>query len=353
METLMLLYGGNSTEHEVSCLSAENIYSLLAGIGYDLIPVGISRSGAFYLQEHGMMASGGVTVVEDPDRELLIWPGTGFLLQGTVLNPDVILPVTHGTFGEDGILQGMLSMLPFPYIGSDHAASAAGMRKSITKRLLSPDIPITPYRLCDAADLPDPSEVIREFGLPLVVKPDCGGSSVGVSIIHDAPSLIPAVRTALQYDDAVLIEPCINAIEIECGVFGTRHDVSATLPGTVSPSHGFYSYEEKYHDPLLAYTIPAPLEQAMLSRIQEYARSAFSLLGCSGFARVDFFLDRDNGELYLNEINAIPGLTPTSLFLKLVEASGITIPALFSRLVDDAVTSYRKRRSLVRDIPSP
>ncbi len=347
MKRIALLYGGRSTEHEVSCLSAYEMYHQLLDLSYQVQMIGITKEGRFYLQQE--LASDGVAlkITTSQETEVTIKLGIGFLCEGVLLPFDIILPLTHGAHGEDGTLQGLLSLLPIPFIGSDPGPSSIGMNKSMTKKFLKGSmIPMTDHLIISAETVIDTSEISSTIGLPLIVKPDAGGSSIGITRVRDIDGIIPAIKEALLYDHQVLIEPLLDVQEIECGVFGYKDSLRVTTPGSIQPLDSFYSYEEKYHDTELSYTIPPDIPERFIFQIRSYTEEVYQYLGCSGFARVDFFIERTSRRLYLNEINTIPGLTQSSLFLKLLTHSGISFKEFIDTLIDDAEQIFKMRSNL-------
>ena len=266
---------------------------------------------------------------------------------------DVVFPVLHGTFGEDGTVQGLLDLADLPYVGAGVLGSAVGMDKDVQKRLLrDAGIPVVPFltvtrrQWATTRDALQPS--VAALGLPLFVKPANLGSSVGITKVKDLAHLPAAVAAALQYDTKVLIEAAIDAREIECAVLGNEAP-SASVPGEIRPRADFYSYEAKYIDADgAALLVPAPLSPGERATVQELAVRAFQVLECAGMARVDFFLQRPTGTLYVNEINTIPGFTSISMYPKLWECSGTPYPALITRLIDLAIERHAERAGLIR-----
>ncbi len=347
MRNIALFYGGKSTEHAISCLSAFQMYHILKDLSYEVTLIGIDLWGRFYLQPKMRSKGNAILISQNKEQEIFINPGVGLVCKGEQVPVDLLLPLTHGTHGEDGRLQGMLSLLPIPFIGSDHTSSGIGMKKSLTKKLLKDTmIPMTDYFIISREDSIDINKIVTTVGLPLIVKPDCGGSSVGVSKVTDGESIQAAVKTALLYDDQAIIEPFLDVQEIECGVFGYKESLRITIPGSIETGDSIYSYQEKYLVPELTYSIPPAIEQRIIYQIKSYAKEVYEYLGCSGFARVDFFLEKDTNRLYLNEINTIPGMTETSLFFKLLEASEISKAEFIEVIITTAQKSFNRKTSL-------
>ena len=255
----------------------------------------------------------------------------------------------HGTFGEDGTLQGLLELAMVPYVGADVIGSAVGMDKDIAKRLLhEAGIPVVPsVTLSKQQWQNDAANIIKKamdkLGLPVFVKPVCTGSSVGVKKVKEREELAAAIEFALQFDMRVMIEKAINCREIECAVLGNENP-EATVPGEIIPNHEFYSYEAKYIDPNGAsLKIPADIEASLAAEISRMAIEGYKALGCSSMARVDFFLDKKTNEFYLNEINTLPGFTSISMYPKLWEASGLKYADLLDKLIGLAISRHKQK----------
>ncbi len=354
MKNIILLYGGRSGEHEVSRISAASVYTHINEDRYNVTLVGITQEGFWYLQDKPEKGTGSLSMVENPERLVSVVPGGGLVCGGKRLSVDLIFPVLHGTFGEDGTVQGLLECAGVPYAGAGVLGSAIGMDKEVTKRLwLHDGLPVVPFELARSQDLAHEESLKRvmgkaeeRFGLPLFVKPSCAGSSVGASRVNDARKLEDAVRTALSFDTKALIEPCIDAREIECSVIGNA-DPIAFAPGEIVPSHEFYDYDAKYLDPDGAQlVVPASLQNGAVKEVRDIAVKAYRAVCCEGLARVDFFIDKKNGKIYLNEINTIPGFTSISMFPRMCEASGLPYPELISKIIELGLDRYRERQSV-------
>jgi D-alanine-D-alanine ligase len=372
---VIILFGGRSAEHEVSLLSARNVFLALDRDRFEPLLIGIDKQGRWRAEptENLLGATGDpralrlaaagreVTVPvrpETPDTGLVTSPpGPAAASAEDSLSilgrDDVVFPVLHGTYGEDGTVQGLLELADVAYVGAGHLGSGIGMDKDVAKRLLQEaGIPVVPFRLITAADLRrSPETAARrasELGYPLFVKPANAGSSVGVSKVKDPPALIPALQKALSYDLKALAEAAVDAREIECAVLG-NDDPQASVPGEIVVHHrdGFYSYDAKYVDADGAATqIPADLPAETTRRVRDLSIATFRALDLAGMARVDFFLDRRTGQLYVNEVNTIPGFTAISMYPKLWEASGIPVKELVTRLIDLALERRAARRAL-------
>jgi D-alanine-D-alanine ligase len=343
-----ILFGGRSAEHEVSILSARNVFEALDRDRFDPLLIGIDKQGAWRIEpEATLLGAQG-----DPRRLALAARGPE-IDAGVLGGNDVVFPVLHGTFGEDGTIQGLLDCAGVAYVGAGVLGSAVAMDKEVGKRLLrDAGIPVVEFRLLRAADHARAPEACRarasELGFPLFVKPANAGSSVGVSKVRDAAGLTAALADAFRFDRKVLCERAVDAREIECAVLG-NDDPEASVPGEIVVHHpdGFYSYDAKYVDADGAsWRIPADLPPATAAEVRRLAVAAFRALELAGLARVDFFLERGTGRVFLNEANTMPGFTAISMYPKMWEAAGLPPRALVSRLVDLALERHRARRAL-------
>ncbi len=355
--TLGIICGGRSPEHQISLQSARNVIKAAAE-SFDLQVVGITRAGEWLLLPPVEFSTGyqspatvqlntgagqPVSLVRRQGQAGLLTEAGGFL------RLDAVFPVMHGENGEDGTIQGLLQLQGLPYVGCDVAASAICMDKDLAKRLLAAaGIAVAPgvciqaheFAACDTAAL------VRQFGLPLFIKPSRLGSSVGVSKVKEAAQLRGAIAEALRYDNKVLVEATIVGREIECAVLGNETP-AGSVAGEVIPRHEFYSYEAKYLDDDGAdLKAPADLAPEMHERVQQAACQAYRVLGCAGLARVDFFLTPE-GRLILNELNTIPGFTRISMYPKLWELTGVPQPELMRRLVGFALDRHQKQQALL------
>ncbi|QQO10900.1 D-alanine--D-alanine ligase family protein [Breznakiella homolactica] len=350
-KTIALLFGGRSGEHEVSLSSAASVAKNLDTSKYEILLIGIDIEGNWYLQDDDELRrirSGGtaLSIKKDENRRVSIIPGGGrerafSLAGGKALPVDTVFPVLHGTFGEDGTIQGLFEIAGLPYVGCGVPGSAIGMDKEIAKILwLNAGLPVVPYLRIRAGDWKNRDKrqnlietAERDFSYPLFIKPSSAGSSVGTGVAAKREELEACVGNAFAWDSKVLIEPFIPAREIECSVTGNR-DFEAYTPGEVAPTHQFYDYDAKYNDPNgAALLIPADLNEATLHKIRELAVRAYRTAEITGLARVDFFIHKDTGEIYLNELNTMPGFTSISMFPKMCEASGLSYPDLLDKLI--------------------
>jgi D-alanine-D-alanine ligase len=347
-----VVFGGRSGEHEVSLLSARSILANLSKDKYEVTPIGITHEGAWYTGEkaHDIFTRGStkglmrVVLLPEPGTRQLYSlhnvPGGQNLQPLTKL--DVIFPILHGSFGEDGAPQGLFEMADIAYVGAGILGSAVGMDKGLFKDLLQKHgIKVPEFHVFTRLEVETrleetalSSETIAAY--PLFVKPANLGSSVGISKCHNREELVVGLRDAARYDRRVIVERGVNAREIEVSVMGNE-EPAASIPGEIIPGDEFYSYSDKYLDGKASLMIPAPMDAATAARFQEIAVQVYKTIDCAGFARVDMFLDKDTNEVLVNEINTIPGFTQISMFPKLWEACGIPYPEILDRLIDLAL----------------
>jgi D-alanine-D-alanine ligase len=360
-----LVFGGRSAEHEVSIQSAKNVLDAIDTKKYEVVLLGIDREGRWYLNDRSIplleSARGLPNLAVDGAREVALAPRGDSsqivdLSTNRGLGPlDVIFPILHGPYGEDGAVQGLCRLANVPCVGSGVLGSAVGMDKDVMKRLLrDAGITIARFRAVhrDMSDTAPFGEVSAELGLPLFVKPANLGSSVGVSKAGGEAEYLAALSTAFRYDTKAVIEECIRGREIECAVLGNRKPI-ASVPGEIIPRHDFYDYEAKYIDEHGAVLeIPARLDPAAVEEIRRVAVKAFSVLCCEGMARVDMFVEA-GGRVVLNEINTIPGFTRISMYPKLWEASGICYGELIDRLIGLAIERFHIEQGLTAAAPVP
>lgn len=325
------MFGGRSAEHEVSCVSAVAVARALEEGGHEIIPVGIDRQGAWWLADahRDPFAAGGEPAV-------LRLPRGALEAAGQVKEFDVVFPVLHGPFGEDGTIQGVFEIADIPYVGCQVKSSAVAMDKDFTKQLAATaGVPVIPWRVVRRRDFDDPGsvvdDIVDEFGLPVFAKPAELGSSVGISMCDTEAALKEGIQTALAFGDKVVVETAVAGREIEVAVLEGK----ASLAGEVVLQDGWYDYDAKYADETSDFVAPADLTPSQMADVRILAERTFEALGCSGLARVDFFLT-ENGFL-LNEVNTMPGFTPISGFPKMWIATGMTYPELCSALVDMAL----------------
>ena len=354
---VLLLFGGQSAEHDVSRVSAVAVARALDPARYDVVPVGITRDGRWVLAEKARRALlGGSDPPDAFDVEgtpVRMADSSGALVPVDGGNPfatvDVVFPLLHGPYGEDGTVQGLLELAGLPYVGSGVLGSAVGMDKVMMKRaFVACGLPTpTHAALRDGAFGPaDVDGIEQRLGYPCFVKPANLGSSVGVSKAADRAGLEAAVEVALRYDEWVIVEEGITGREIEVAVLGDR-PAEASLPGEVVPGADFYTYEDKYLDGRAELRAPADLDEARVAEVRRLAVAAFEACRCEAMARVDFFLEDPGRGFLVNEVNTIPGFTPISMYPRLWEVSGVPYPALLDRLVALALERHRRRAERV------
>jgi D-alanine-D-alanine ligase len=345
---LVVLFGGQSAEHEVSCTSAAAVLAAVDPQRYEVVPVGITREGTWVQNDDAIAAL---------ERGRAALPARLEASAGTAVEPlptvtpvdaslpTVVLPLLHGPHGEDGTVQGLFELADVPYVGSGVLASALCMDKVKANEVLAfhglPQVPYVAQRDPDAAAA---HAAVAEAGLryPLFVKPANLGSSVGVTKAHDATELADAVALATTYDEWILIEEGADAREIEVGVLG-NDDPRASVPGEIVSSHEFYDYDDKYLDGTCQLLVPAPLDEEQTAEVRQLALDAFRALRCDGLARVDFFFEEQGRGFLVNEVNTIPGFTPVSMYPRLWEATGVSYPELVDELVRLAIERHDRR----------
>jgi D-alanine-D-alanine ligase len=350
-----ILFGGRSGEHDVSLQSAASVIKALDPAKYDVLPVGITRegnwrvgSGAAQLLPQVLAIGDRVTPSVDPSGPKLLPLAQSVGARNSRPEVDVVFPVLHGTFGEDGTVQGLFELADIPYVGAGVLASATGMDKDVMKRLFrDAGLPVLPWELLLRADWERDADKVRrrierKLRYPLFVKPVNMGSSVGISKVHHRRELAAALDLAAQYDRKILVEKGIAAREIECSVLG-NDDPQASVPGEVVPVNEFYDYEAKYIKEGSELVIPARLTARQTKQVRDVSIRAFRAIDGAGMGRVDFLLDRKTGKVYLNEINTIPGFTSISMYPKLWAASGLTYSQLLDRLIDLALERHREK----------
>jgi len=362
---VLVLFGGRSAEHEISLLSGRFVVEALDPERFEPLLVGIDKQGRWRAQSEKMLAGATgdprLLKLEDeaPTVAMAAAPSSITQLLGA---DDVIFPVLHGTYGEDGTVQGLLELADVAYVGAGVLGSAIGMDKDVAKRLLrDAGIPVVDFRVVSATDLREDARIAAAhaaaLGYPVFVKPVNAGSSVGVSKVNDPSALEPALRAALTFDRKAMIERGVDAREIEVAVLGNDRPV-ASVPGEIIVHHrdGFYSYDAKYVDADGAdWQIPANLPPQIAARVQELAVATFRTLELSGMARVDFFVERKQptttSQIFVNEVNTIPGFTAISMYPKMWEASGVSATDLVTRLINLAIERRDARRGLSTSLP--
>jgi len=351
-----VVFGGRSGEHEVSLASARSVMDAIDKKKYEVVPIGITKEGRWLasgdpmkaLESGDLSASGPAALLGDPSRSGLmrLEETKGSVEAARMGELDVVFPVLHGPYGEDGTVQGLLELAGVPYVGAGVVGSAVGMDKGIFKDvMLAHSLPVCDYVLVNRRDWEaDPDGVIErieaELDYPMFTKPANLGSSVGISKCHDREGLVEGMADAARYDRRLIVEVAVaEAREIELSVLGNE-DPIVSVPGEIVPSREFYSYESKYvdsGDQASGLLIPAPISAELTETVRRMAAQAYKAIDCAGMARADFLLSGKSGELYVNELNTIPGFTSISMYPKLWAATGISYPELIDRLIDLAI----------------
>jgi len=352
-----ILFGGKSVEHEVSLQSARNVYEAIDKSKFDVVLVGIDKGGRWQIRDLRQLRDAASPAAQLPatfsGSALALVPGEpngplNFPAERNLPRFDVVIPLLHGTYGEDGTVQGLLKLADVPFVGAGVLGSAIGMDKDVTKRLLRDGgVPVAAFLTLQApaAAATTFEELAARFGSPFFVKPANSGSSVGTHKVRTAEEWAAARADALRYDRKILVEEFIRGREIEVAVLG-NDEPRASVPGEVIPQHDFYSYAAKYLDEKGALLqIPAQLSPWVAKAVQEIAIKAFQILECAGMARVDFFVT-DDGRIFVNEINTIPGFTQISMYPKLWEASGLAYGDLIERLIQLAVERHAAEQKI-------
>lgn len=353
-----VLFGGRSAEHEVSIVSATSVINALDKSKYDVVPIGISKEGRWLSAVNVIQLLRDKSPIEqfpehvllpDPRKQSLVNISGAFPQNGQKV--DVIFPVIHGTFGEDGTIQGLFELADIAYVGAGVLGSAVGMDKVIAKQLLEQaGIPVAKgiaflYSQYEKNEKELIAEIERKLKYPCFVKPPNQGSSVGISKAHDRRELVAAIHLAGEYDRKVLVEKAVTKPrEIELSVMG-NDDPMVSLPGEIIPSNEFYDYDAKYVDGKSDAHIPAKLPKTLIKKLQQTAMKAYKVLDCAGMARVDFLVQKD-GKIYLNEINTLPGFTSISMYPKMWEASGVSYSELLDKLIGYAIERHQAKKKL-------
>ena len=338
-----VIQGGRSSEHEISLASAESVVDALEGEGYEVVKVEIDREGRWALEPSTSLSLSSQAAPQlEPPGETLPVPASDGAVPATLASVDVVLPILHGPFGEDGTVQGLLELAGVPYVGPGVAASAVCMDKDLFKMILRDSgIPVARHHAIRLAD-----EIRNPFGYPVFVKPARLGSSVGISKVHCERELGPAVELARRHDEKVLVEEFVDGVEVECSVLGNLDTPPiASLAGEIVAHAEWYDYGAKYDEGGMDLIVPARIPEESARRVQDLSVQAFVATECEGMARADCFV-REDGEVVINELNTIPGFTATSVYAKLFEASGIAYPELLERLVQLALERHERRARL-------
>lgn len=354
---LGIVFGGKSGEHEVSLTSAASVISALDPEEFEITVIGITKTGALASADelHSMLPSQLLPRVhisrslEANNSGIRATSGLPEERMDYRRAPEIIFPLLHGPYGEDGTIQGLLEIAGLPYIGCGVLASAVGMDKDVMKRLfLQAQLPVVPFITFSARDIATNLETLKksvelELGYPMFSKPANLGSSVGICKIHSESEFDEAVRHSAKFDRKVIIEKAIDGRELECAILG-NDDPKASVVGEVLSAHEFYDYEAKYVNPASKLEIPAKIDRVQAAEIQDLALRSFKAIDGSGLARVDFFLEHRNGKVWVNEINTMPGFTPISMYTKLWEESGIPYAELVRHLVCLGKERFQQKR---------
>ncbi|HKV26859.1 MAG TPA: D-alanine--D-alanine ligase family protein [Candidatus Acidoferrales bacterium] len=357
-----ILFGGRSGEHEVSLASAASVIRAMDTEKYEAVPIGITKDGRWLVGTNAQkllpeVLKMGERVVLPPEPSSSALVSLGGSTHPSV-KIDVVFPVLHGTFGEDGTVQGLLELAGVPYVGAGVLGSAVGMDKDIQKRLFrEARIPVVPALAISRHEWETKrGEVLvavkKKFRFPLFVKPATLGSSVGMTRVHNAAELPAALDLAAEFAQKIVVERAIQGREIEVSVLGNDNP-KASIPGEIIPHREFYDYAAKYLESGTRLEIPAKLNKKQVGQFQEYAVRAFRSIECIGMARVDFFLERGTAKIYLNEVNTIPGFTSISMYPKMWEASGIRYSELISRLIELALEQHKEKARTKYSIELP
>ncbi len=354
---IAIICGGKSPEHEISIRSVKNVIEALDSSRFEPILIGISKEGTWY---HFSQLSSikEVKFLSDKNKlpgtevaSFVVIEGQGclYLLKSSQkIAVDAVFPIMHGSFGEDGTIQGLIRMMGLPLIGCDVFASSAGMDKEVMKRLLEQaQIPASKYLFLSEQKKYSYEDIIKKLGSPFFIKPANAGSSVGVHKIKTAEDYVKNLKDSFLYDTKVLAEEFIDGREIECSVLGHYYNAKASVPGEIIPQHEFYSYEAKYLDDNGAILkIPAELPAETAKKLQEMAVKVFEVFLCEGLTRVDFFVRKKDGEVFVNELNTLPGFTSISMYPKMWEASGIGYKSLITQLIDLGLEKFEAEQRI-------
>lgn len=354
---ICILYGGKSREHEVSCRSAAAVCSNIDASLFSVQAIGIAHDGRWYLQPQELLSGQlpqSLPIEERKDNLVSAVPGEGLVAKQEDLPIDFVFPVLHGSFGEDGTVQGLLELADLPYAGSNVLGSALGMDKEKIKTIWQQEgLPVVPFLALGKKEFFGDGEgstiyrqAIQQLGSPLFVKPVASGSSVGVSKVSTENDFFAALEKAFRIDTRVMVEPALQAREIECSVVG-NHSPTAYPPGEIISRHEFYDYQAKYIDDEGArLVVPADISSEQQAEIQDIAVKAFVTGGIHGYARVDFFIEKTSNRIYLNEINTIPGFTSISMFPIMCRSSGVSFKELITTIIEFGMEQYNETRAL-------
>ncbi len=334
MKKVVIIFGTASTEHDVSCHSAEAVLREIDYKKYDVHSIYISKENEWYFFNDNLSQIDIKTWLKSHQQNKIE------NISETLKQYDVVFPVLHGLYGENGCLQGLLELLHIPYVGCNVQSSAICFDKVWTKELLKNyNIPVVPYYVIYDNSF-SIKEIEQKLNYPMIIKPSRGGSSIGIQVAKNKKELIKAIQNAKKYDYKILIEKFIKARELECAVLEEKNISTSTI-GEIFSANSFYDYEAKYENNQTYTVIDCDLSQDVKNKIKNYAKKAFQFLECSGLSRIDFFYDETNNQIYFNEINTLPGFTEISMYPKLIMATGISYQKLISKLIDYAIKNRK------------
>lgn len=334
MKKVLIIFGTASTEHDVSCHSAEAVLREIDDKKYDVHSIYISKENEWYFFNDNLSQIDIKTWLKSHQQNKIE------NICETLKQYDVVFPVLHGLYGENGCLQGLLELLHIPYVGCNVQSSAICFDKVWTKELLKNyNIPVVPYYVIYDNSF-SIKEIEQKLNYPMIIKPSRGGSSIGIQVAKNKKELIKAIQNAKKYDYKILIEKFIKARELECAVLEEKNISTSTI-GEIFSANSFYDYEAKYENNQTYTVIDCDLSQDVKNKIKNYAKKAFQLLECSGLSRIDFFYNETNNQIYFNEINTLPGFTEISMYPKLIMATGISYQKLISKLIDYAIKNRK------------
>ncbi|NQT57789.1 MAG: D-alanine--D-alanine ligase [Bacteroidetes bacterium] len=370
-EHILLIFGGKSAEHEISCISAASIYKALTDIEYTVTCVGVTLNNCMYLQEPVIRydkktSSEFIAIQENETNSVALHPGKGFFCNGAKLSIDIIFPIIHGNFGEDGRLQGLFDFLPIPYIGCNFFSSCLGFSKYTAKLYWErSNLPVVPYLVVNDYAYnfnfsKEPvnfekstyfsklvADIENKLTYPIFIKPENSGSSIGVSKVLHPKDIHKAIVLAAKASNRILIEQAVIGRELEFSVLGRNKDFYISEPGEIITDQQFYTFEAKYSSnrDTTKIQVPAFLPHALITEAKELAHLAFTSLLCKGFARIDMLYESKNNKLYLNEINTLPGFTESSMFIKLIENGGLSWRTLMKKLIKFAMEEFKENQN--------
>ena len=329
MKKVLFLFGGNSSEHYISCLSLKSVLKNINKDKFDVTSIGISKDNKWYLFDDNF------EYLSDNSLEFSKYKEIDNIVN-FVKNFDVVFPLIHGKYGEDGRIQGFLETFDIPYVGSNHLSSALGMDKDIAKIIFNnSSIPQVPY-ICFTVDNFSVKKIMNNFSFPLIIKPCNGGSSIGIYKVNNRKELIECFQLASKYDEKIIIEPFLKVRELECAVI-EDDDIIVSNVGEIIPSNEFYDYDAKYENSDSKVIIPANIPHYIKKSIRNYAKKAFLAIGAKSLARIDFFYDEINNKIFLNEINTLPGFTDISMYPMLIMNEGYTYEKIITKLIYGAL----------------